>query len=65
MKTRQPPAAQPEPKILRDDRGREVVMFTTPSGVKAWVDTSISDDVLAAFARKLERKIQRRKARAT
>lgn len=40
-------------------------MFTTASGVKAWVDTSISDDVLAAFARKLERRIQGRKARTT
>lgn len=62
---RQPPVATPAPKILRDDRGREVIRFTTPSGVTAWIDTSISDTVLAALARKLERRIRRRKARAT
>lgn len=61
----QPRVAAPEPKILRDGRGREVVRFTTPSGVTAWIDTSIPNAVLATFARKLERRIRRRKAHTT
>jgi hypothetical protein len=53
-------------QILRDDQGREVVKFTTPSGVTAWVATSISDQALRAFAKKLARKMhdaERRRAR--
>ena len=53
-------------QILRDDQGREVVMFTTPSGVTAWVATSISEQALRAFAKKLARKMrdaERRRAK--
>lgn len=65
MTVRKSGAASQEPKVIRDGRGREVVISTTPSGVKAWIDTSISDSELAAFARSLERRIRRRKVRAT
>ena len=53
-------------QLLRDDQGREVVKFTTPSGVTAWVATSISDQALRAFAKKLARKMrdaERRRAK--
>ena len=54
-----------ELKLLRDVVGREVVVFTTPSGVRAAVATSIPDDALRQFARKLQRKIRaRQRARA-
>jgi hypothetical protein len=49
-----------KPKLLRDDVGREVVVFTTPGGVHAIVDTSIPDDALRQFARTLQRKIRAR-----
>lgn len=55
-------------QLLRDDQGREVVKFTTPSGVTAWVATSISDQGLRAFAKKLARKMrdaERRRAKLT
>ena len=57
-----------EAQLLRDDQGREVVKFTTPSGVTAWVATSISDQALRAFAKKLARKMrdaERRRAKLT
>lgn len=48
-----------DPRIVR--RGdKEVVMFTTPSGVHAVVATCIPDEALAMLARKLERKMRRR-----
>jgi len=50
-------------EVFRDARGREVVRFTTPSGVRAIVATDIPMEALAKMARKLERKIARRKAR--
>jgi hypothetical protein len=53
-------------QILRNDQGREVVKFTTPSGVTAWVATSISEQALLAFAKKLARKMrdaERRRAK--
>ena len=51
------------PRLLR--RGdKEVVIFTTPSGVRAIVDTSISDDALRLLAQKLRRKIRDRERRA-
>jgi hypothetical protein len=50
-------------RIVRDDTGREVVMFTTPSGVTAVVDTSFSDATLAKLARSLKRKIRRTELR--
>jgi hypothetical protein len=53
-------------QILRDDQGREVVKFTTPSGVTAWVATCISDQALNALAKKLVRKMrdaERRRAK--
>jgi hypothetical protein len=50
-------------ELIRDDRGREVVCFTTPSGVRAVVDTSIPQEALARLAAKLMRKLARREAR--
>jgi hypothetical protein len=53
-------------QLLRDAQGREVVKFTTPSGVTAWVATSIPDQALRAFAKKLARKMrdaERRRAK--
>jgi ribosome-associated translation inhibitor RaiA len=50
-------------EVIRDDRGREVVCFTTPSGVRAVVDTSIPQEALAKLAAKLMRKLARRKGR--
>jgi hypothetical protein len=48
-----------EPRILRDDRGREVVAFTTASGVTGIVATSISQPALEKFAVSLRRKMAR------
>ena len=48
-------------EVIRDARGREVVCFTTPSGVRTIVATSISDAALAKLIAKLQRKINRRK----
>lgn len=45
-------------QLLRDDKGREVVHFVTPSGVHAWIDTSISDAALEKFSRSLRRKLK-------
>jgi hypothetical protein len=50
-------------RLVRDDAGREVVIFTTPSGVRAIVDTSFSDATLAKLARSLKRKIRRAELR--
>lgn len=50
-------------EVIRDHRGREVVRFTTASGVQAIVATCIPETALAKMARKLERKIARRRAR--
>ncbi len=47
-------------RIVRDDSGKEVAMFTTPSGVRAVVDTSIPEKALREFAAKLKRKMRRR-----
>ncbi len=44
-------------EVIRDDCGREVVCFTTPSGVRAIVATCIQPEVLAEMARKLKRRI--------
>lgn len=55
-----------EPRIVRHG-DKEVVMFTTPSGVHAIVATCIPDEALAMLVRKLKRKMRRRelqKARA-
>lgn len=49
-----------EGEVIRDARGRKVVCFTTPSGVRAIVDTSIPDTALARLIAKLRRKIYRR-----
>lgn len=46
-------------EIVKDSSGREVVQFTTPSGVRAVVDTSITMAALEKLARKLERKLKR------
>lgn len=48
-----------EGEVIRDDRGREVVCFTTPSGVRAIVDTSIPDAALAKLIARLQRKLRR------
>ncbi|HEY6513943.1 MAG TPA: hypothetical protein VI032_18340 [Burkholderiaceae bacterium] len=50
----------PEPNVLRDRDGREVVIFTTPAGVTGTVDTSISPEALDAMARGLRRSLRRR-----
>ena len=50
-------------EVIRDHRGREVVRFTTVSGVRAIVATCIPKAALAKMARNLERKIARRRAR--
>ena len=55
-----PITALPEPKVLRDRDGREVVIFTTPEGVTGIVDTSISPGALDAMARSLRRSLRRR-----
>lgn len=49
-------------EVIRDASGREVVRFTTPSGVQAIVATCIPPAALAKMARKLERKIARRQS---
>jgi len=48
-------------EVIRDDRGREVVCFTTPSGVRAIVATDIPDAALDKLIAKLKRKIARRR----
>lgn len=48
-------------EVIRDDRGREVVCFTTPSGVRAIVATDIPDAVLDKMIASLKRKIARRR----
>lgn len=56
-------AANFQGEVIRDDRGREVVRFTTASGVRAIVATCIPPAALLKLARKLERKIARRQGR--
>ena len=46
-------------EIIRYAEGREVVRFTTASGVRAVIDNSISDHALWGFAQSLRRKIAR------
>jgi predicted RNase H-like nuclease (RuvC/YqgF family) len=50
-------------EVIRDARGREVVRFTTSSGVRAVFATDISDEALKKFARSLRRKLARSQAR--
>ena len=45
---------------VRSADGREVVRFTTPSGVRAMVDTSISAKALDKMANGIRRRITRR-----
>jgi hypothetical protein len=52
-----------EGEVICDARGREVVRFTTPSGVRAAIATDISDEALAKFRRSLKRKLARSQAR--
>ena len=47
-------------EVIRYAEDREVVRFTTESGVRAIFDTGISDEALLLFARSLRRKIARR-----
>lgn len=44
---------------IRDASGREVVRFTTPSGVQTIVATCIPQEALVKMVRKLERQISR------
>jgi hypothetical protein len=44
-------------KVIKDSKGREVVRFTTPSGVDAVVATSIPPEALDKFAKSLAQKI--------
>ena len=46
-------------EVIRDERGREVLRFTTPSGVRAVVDMSITMGALEKMARNLKRKLRR------
>lgn len=46
-----------DPVVLCDDSGREVMHFTTPSGVKAWVATEIPREALVKIMVKLKRKL--------
>lgn len=50
-----------EGEIIRDGRGREVVCFTTVSGVRAMVATDIPRAALGKLIAKLQRKISRRR----
>lgn len=49
-------------EVIRDAHGREVVRFTTPSGVRAIVATCIPAAALDKMARRIERKIAKRNA---
>ena len=44
-------------EVIRDARGREVVLFTTPSGVRAAVATGIPPEALDSLVRSLRRKL--------
>lgn len=46
-------------EIVKDSEGREAVRFTTASGVRAVVCTSIPMGALEKMMRKLERKLKR------
>lgn len=48
-------------KLLKNTKGREVVYFTTPSGVEAVVDASIPPEALENFAKSLAQKIAAQK----
>lgn len=50
-------------KVVRDTLGREVLQFTTPSGVQGIVATCIPPEALVKLARKLEGKLATRQAR--
>lgn len=47
-----------EPRTLRHG-DKEVVIFTTPSGVRAIVATCVSEELLRKMAAKLKRSIRR------
>lgn len=47
------------PRLIRDATGKEVAMFTTPSGVRGIVATSIPREALVNFVQKLQRKVRR------
>ena len=50
-------------EVIRDDWGREVVRFTTASGVRAIAATCIPPAALLKLVHKLERKIAKRQNR--
>lgn len=50
-----------EGEVIRDERGREVVCFTTPSGVRAIVATDIPPAALGKMITSLKRKIAHRR----
>ncbi|HQC97673.1 MAG TPA: hypothetical protein PK306_18380 [Aquabacterium sp.] len=53
-----------EGEVISDARGREVVCFTTPSGVRAIVATDIPPAALDKLITSLKRKIARRRRAA-
>jgi hypothetical protein len=63
QRSQTPTATSGDARLVRDDAGREVVIFTTPSGVTAIVATCFSDETLAKLARSLKRKIRRTELR--
>lgn len=50
-------------EVVRDPQGREVIRFTTASGVHATVATCISQEALDKMARSLRRKLARSRTR--
>lgn len=44
-------------EVIRDSSGREMVCFTTPSGVRAMMATSVSPEALDKMARGLQQRI--------
>ncbi|QTN25690.1 hypothetical protein HZ992_12350 [Rhizobacter sp. AJA081-3] len=53
------------PRLIRGKGGRDVIRVETPSGVVGYIAVCISDEVLDAFIKKLQRKIARRRQRCS
>ena len=51
-------------KFIRGRRGRDVIRISLPSGGVGFIATTITREVLAAFAKSLARKIAKGKRRA-
>lgn len=50
-------------KLIRGQRGRDVVRVETPSGVVGYIAADIPDEALDAFAKSLRRKLARTERR--